>query len=407
MEQTQLDKIKQVGDLIAKCIEKSGRDRRLRQLEGAKSYGECRNILRYVIRDRIQQGAPEPLFSIEDYMAYLFPASDNLNLTPWRETRDLLLFRIYEQLHNWLQEQGYVDYDEDNTTDSDDTSQEEGLIMAKHLIGLTLIDAPHSALNNAGTEASQATENIVTVKKLQKGRDTYPYVSGQAWRNWWRTTLEQEFDDWHNSPIEREKKIAFTAADPVTYDDDDVFGYMRAQSEMQGKKKVNVTVTRLSPLKCSPLISIDPQIPTNDFGVMARQEDDPVPYEHQFYSCILQGIFSLDLNAVGTFSDINRTGYKNIASSYVQTIEDAGGTQVSDASEWTLPKEIRVRRCQQTLEALPILSGGAKLTSHLTDVTPKLIILSILDGGNHPFMNLMVERRGRRRVIYRRTSSGD
>ena len=84
-----------------------------------------RNILRYVIRDRIQQGAPEPLFSIDDYMEYLFPASDNLNLTPWRETRDLLLFRIYEQLHNWLQEQGYVDYDEDKTTDPDDTSQEE------------------------------------------------------------------------------------------------------------------------------------------------------------------------------------------------------------------------------------------------------------------------------------------
>ena len=125
MEQAQLDKIKQVGDLIAKGIKKSGRDRRLRQLESAKSYGECRNILRYVIRDRIQQGAPEPLFSIDDYMEYLFPASDNLNLTPWRETRDLLLFRIYEQLHNWLQEQGYVDYDEDNTTDPDDTSQEE------------------------------------------------------------------------------------------------------------------------------------------------------------------------------------------------------------------------------------------------------------------------------------------
>ena len=51
-----------------------------------------------------------------------------------------------------------------------------------------------------------------------------------------------------------------------------------------------------------------------------------------------------------------------------------------------------MRRCQQTLEALPILSGGAKLTSHLTDVTPKLIILSVLEGGNHPFMNLMVER---------------
>lgn len=258
--------------------------------------------------------------------------------------------------------------------------------MSKHLIGLTLIDAPYSALNNAGEDTSERTENIVKVKAIRRGRNTYPYVSGQAWRNWWRTTLEQEFDDWHNSPIEREKKIAFTAADPVTYDDDDVFGYMRAV-----KKD---TVTRLSPLKNSPLISIEAQMPTSDFGVMARQEDDPVPYEHQFYSCVLQGIFSLDLSAVGTFSDVNRTGYKNIASSYVAKIQDAGGTQVGENPLWILPKEIRVRRCQQTLEALPILSGGAKLTSHLTDVTPKLIILSVLDGGNHPFMNLMVERNG-------------
>ena len=125
MEQTRVEKIKQVGNLIAECIQESEDDKRLKQLERAKSYSECRNILRFVIRDRIQQGAPEPLFSIDDYMEYLFPASDNLNLTPWRETRDLLLFRIYEQLHNWLQEQGYVDYDEDNTTDPDDTSQEE------------------------------------------------------------------------------------------------------------------------------------------------------------------------------------------------------------------------------------------------------------------------------------------
>ncbi len=125
MEQTQLEKIKQVGDLIAECIQKSESDKRLKQLERAKSYGECRNILRYVIRDRIQQGAPEPLFSINDYMEHLFPPSDNLDLTPWRETRDLILFRIYEKLHNWLQEQGYVEFDEDNTSDADDTSETE------------------------------------------------------------------------------------------------------------------------------------------------------------------------------------------------------------------------------------------------------------------------------------------
>ena len=125
MEQTQLDKIKQVGDLIADSIKQSGRDRRLKQLERARNYGECRNILRYVIRDRIQQGAPEPLFSIDDYMEHLFPASDSFAATPWRETRDLLLFRIYETLHDWLQEQGFVEFDEDNTSDEEDTSETE------------------------------------------------------------------------------------------------------------------------------------------------------------------------------------------------------------------------------------------------------------------------------------------
>ncbi len=123
MEQTQLDKIKKVGDLIANAIKESGRDRRLRQLERARSYGECRNILRYVILDRIQQGATEPLFSIDDYMEYLFPSSTSFDATPWRETRDLLLFRIYETLHNWLQEQGFVDFDEDNISDENDTSE--------------------------------------------------------------------------------------------------------------------------------------------------------------------------------------------------------------------------------------------------------------------------------------------
>ena len=264
--------------------------------------------------------------------------------------------------------------------------------MSKHIIGLVLIDAPYSALNNAGSEASQRGENIVVVKTIRRGSQTYPYVSGQAWRNWWRTTLETEFN-WNVSPITRSGKghtqVVYTDASPAVYDDDDVFGYMRAP-----KGKGDETVTRISPLKNSPLISIESHQPTDDYGVMARQEDFPAIHEHQFYSCVLKGIFSLDLSTVGAFSDINRTGYKNITPSSLETIQDAGGIQIDEGQVWVLPKETRVRRCQQTLEALPILSGGAKLTSHLTDVTPKLIILTVLDGGNHPFMNLMVERKG-------------
>jgi CRISPR-associated protein Cst2 len=272
--------------------------------------------------------------------------------------------------------------------------------MSKNLIGLVILDAPYSALNNAGTQIGDATENKVVVKTLRKGSQVYPYISGQAWRNWWRMTLGDEFD-WKLSPIEREAKIAFTAASPAEYDDDDVFGYMKAPKG--GKKE---TVTRLSPLKCSPLISAFSHKPVDDFGVMARHEGDPVPYEHQFYSCIFKGIFSLDLEAVGKFWSINKTGYLNVTESYIPTIRQYGGiacisnqpddqTQLFDIGKetcWKLPLEVRLRRAKQVLEALPVISGGAKLASHLTDVTPKLLVMTVLDGGNHPFMNLMVER---------------
>ena len=125
MEQTRLEKIKEVGDLIAECIRESGSDKRLTRLERAKSYEACRNVLLYIIRERIKQGTSTPLFSLDDYVEHLFPESEDFTATPWRETRDLLLFRVYEQLHNWLQEQGFVEFDEDNTSDSDDESLTE------------------------------------------------------------------------------------------------------------------------------------------------------------------------------------------------------------------------------------------------------------------------------------------
>ena len=121
MNESRLNAIKQVGDCIAESIRKSERDRRLRQLESAGTYGECRNILRFVIRDRIQQGEEAPLFSLDDYITCLFPESPD-QTTFWRETRDLLVFRIYETLHDWLVTSGFVDGVDDETDQPTDES---------------------------------------------------------------------------------------------------------------------------------------------------------------------------------------------------------------------------------------------------------------------------------------------
>lgn len=255
--------------------------------------------------------------------------------------------------------------------------------MSKTVVGLMLIDAPHSALNNAGSDAGDRTDNIVRIKSIRKGNKVYPYVSGQALRYWWRTTLEDKFN-WKMSPINRDKKIAFTDANPIEYDDDDVFGYMRALKKNEGG-----TVTRISPLKNSPLVSAIAQYPTQDFGVMARHEGDPVPYEHEFYSTVLKGIFSIDLASLGKFYKNEKTGYRNVHPKLEELAKEKNMTISEDYL--IMDKETRIKRTQDIINALPYLYGGAKNTSHLTDVTPKFIILVAIDGGNHIFMNMIRE----------------
>jgi CRISPR-associated protein Cst2 len=276
--------------------------------------------------------------------------------------------------------------------------------------GLMLIDAPHSALNMLGQEEGAATDNQVVVKSIARAGQVYPYVSAQALRYWWRKALETECN-WNMSPIDREKKIAFTQAQPWLYPDDDVFGYMRAQAEqipdvdkktgeplrdekgnIKTKKGKNVTLTRVSPLKCSPLVAVFPQRPTREFGTMSRHEGDPVPFEKQFYSTVLKGIFSLDLTALGRFEQSNKTGFQNISEDGL-TVAQSMGASVTD-NVAMLSSDERRKRAKDTLSVLPHLVGGANQTLNLTDVTPKLVILTVLRGGNHLFMNIVKDERG-------------
>jgi len=262
---------------------------------------------------------------------------------------------------------------------------ENAMLMAT---GYVLVEAPHSALNNAGTDASERTENIVRVKAIRKGREIYPYVSAQAWRYWWRMTLKEKFG-WELSPVIREEKIAFTEADPFKYPDDDIFGYMRAVKE--GKK--DKTVTRVSPLKCSPLVSVLSFEPVQDFGVMARAEGDPVPYEHEFYSTVLQGIFSLDISRAGVFYTLSQAGFRNIDEELLEdSIAKSGAKKIDDV--YVLPPDVRAKRCYETILALAYIYGGAKQTQHLTDVVPRFVLLALVKGGNHIFMNLASAENG-------------
>lgn len=266
------------------------------------------------------------------------------------------------------------------------------------ITGLLLIDAPASALNNMGQAEGTMTDNTVAVKYIRTKEGAYPYVSAQAFRYWLRSTLEKGPWEWQSAPVYREQKIAYTDADPIKWWDDDLFGYMRAPSkkvsaaaERAGEldktdlTPVTDTITRISPLRVSTLVSLAPVHLVNDYGVMARQEGDPVPYEHQFYRTTLYGLFSLDLHAAGTFSYRSKTGYLNLDQTRIEEARQKGLEELKNEKAFRLPLEERITRISALLQGLACLEGGAKQAVHYTDVSPDLVLVAITRGGNHIF----------------------
>ena len=116
MSELRLNALKQVGDFIAESIQKTNKVSRLRDLERARSYPAFQNVLRYIIHDRIREGESEPLFSLDDYVEHLFPEPQF-----WSETCNLLTFRIYEKLHDWLVTNGAVNEDDEENNETDES----------------------------------------------------------------------------------------------------------------------------------------------------------------------------------------------------------------------------------------------------------------------------------------------
>lgn len=105
MDQKRVDTIRRIADDIAELIKVSANPKkRLSQLEMADNYGWFRNTLLRFMKEHIAAGKSQPLFTFEEYVDQLFPDG----ALGWKETQDLILFRVYERLHSWFIQQGVV-----------------------------------------------------------------------------------------------------------------------------------------------------------------------------------------------------------------------------------------------------------------------------------------------------------
>jgi CRISPR-associated protein Cst2 len=258
-----------------------------------------------------------------------------------------------------------------------------------YLAGKIVLAVTAGAPNNGRGEATTGR-----VKKATVRGQPYPYVSAQAFRRWLRDTVTGLGAD--PSPTERVGKAqgkaqkATTAARPVQYADDDLFGYMKATAKAENE----ATTLRDSPFMVGTLLAVEPARPVEDFGVMSRGISEPVLHSHEFYTADLAAPFLLDLPRVGTFT---LPGSGRQAGGKPNYLDEKSALDVADAaaagasvvsfrgqSAVRLALPVRRHRAALLLEALAELAGGAKKALHYGDRTPALVAVVPMAGGVNP-----------------------
>ncbi len=97
MEQKRIDVIRNVADRFLDFCKKTGSAKRIVRLHTARSYGDFRSVL-VKVQQELATDVGEALVTFDEYVLDLAPEGGQ----HWRETRDLLLFRIYEKGGSWL-----------------------------------------------------------------------------------------------------------------------------------------------------------------------------------------------------------------------------------------------------------------------------------------------------------------
>ena len=341
-----------------------------------------------------------------------------------------------------------------------------------YITGTFLIDASGSFLNGAGLGVGE-DRNYTVVKQFSdgvsdKGRPyTVPFISSQAWRRWLRNTLIEE-TNWRASKIRalHNNKDGNTDKsggefNPIEFPEDDIFGYMRAKKgsgkieveeideeeegrgEEESMKEKGGTrikgIFRTSPFSSSILVGLRKDgWEGKDQAYVHLLEGSAQPYKIQFMNTPLQGIFCLNYNRLGVFSNVGdkveldedtvkqfldnkmisllerrsqQAEYYSLEKKTitVQEKDKKSGKKVPKQKEVQVPtkkygevyeianaKEQRAVRASALIKALAVLRGGAKQAAFGTDVSPKVLILAGLTCGNPIFNSLFEDKNNSR-----------
>jgi CRISPR-associated protein Cst2 len=225
-------------------------------------------------------------------------------------------------------------------------------MKAKCLTITYLIRASYASLNGSDKEA----DNISSIKKIQAadGKE-YPYKSSQAIRRDLREQLAVLGEELSEAETAKQPKgAATTLGKPQQYIDDDLFGFMLADKE---------TVKRTSPVRVSPLISLEEYRGELDFAtnyMSVKAGGTPNIFESEIHSGFYRGTILIELDRVG----------------------------VADAVtyELDLDNAEKKRRVTVLLDAIQNLWGIGRQSRFLADISPKFVAGALLTVKNPIFL---------------------
>jgi len=218
-----------------------------------------------------------------------------------------------------------------------------------------LTKASYASLNGSDKEA----DNISSIKKIQMADGSeYPYKSSQAIRRDLREQLAVLGETLSEAEMAKQAKgAATTQGKPQEFIDDDLFGFMLADKE---------TVKRTSPVRVSPLISLEPyrgelDFATNYMGVKAG--GTPNIFESEIHSGFYRGTILIELDRVG----------------------------VADAPTYKLDLESteKKRRVAVLLNVIQNLWGVGRQSRFLADISPKFVCAALLIVKNPIFLECL------------------
>lgn len=198
-----------------------------------------------------------------------------------------------------------------------------------------------------GNPNSGYTEgNIQTAKKVSLPDGNFlTYISGQSQRYGNRNGLK-ELGEELSLPVDG--SVETTLGNPEEYIDDDIFGYLLADTQRK----------RTSPYRVSPLVAQFPYYGDRDLLTKTRKAKKAGGniVETEVYSNIMQGGALLELDRLGVF--------------------DKGELEGGD-EERKITKEEKIRRTNLLLDVVKNQWSGGKQTNLLTDISPKFIIFTL------------------------------